>query len=72
VLPRWLAEQQVKVVIAGGMGERARRLLEQAGVTVVLGASDGTPEELAARWLAGRLSSRGGSCTAHAHGCDGR
>jgi predicted Fe-Mo cluster-binding NifX family protein len=72
VLPRWLGEQGVRVVIAGGMGERARQLLEQAGVTVVLGASQGMPEELAGRYLAGMLTSQGGACTAHeGHGCGG-
>lgn len=72
VLPRWLVEQGVRVVIAGGMGERARALLEQAGVVVVLGASAGTPEELAHRYLAGALASQGGACTAHeGHGCGG-
>jgi len=72
VLPRWLVAQGVRVVIAGGMGERAQQLLEQAGVAVVLGASSGTPEELALRYLSGALASQGGACTAHeGHGCGG-
>jgi ATP-binding protein involved in chromosome partitioning len=72
VLPRWLAGQGVGAVIAGGMGGRARELLEQAGVAVVMGAADATPEELAARYLAGTLASQGESCTAHeGHGCGG-
>ena len=29
VLPRWLAEQNVSVIIAGGMGRRAQDLFEQ-------------------------------------------
>lgn len=72
VLLRWLAAQGVGAVIAGGMGERARQLLEQAGVAVVMGAADGSPEELAARYLAGKLASSGAPCTAHeGHGCGG-
>ena len=72
VLPRWLISQGVQVVIAGGMGERAQHLLEQAGVAVVMGARAGTPEELALRYLSGGLVSQGAACTAHeGHGCGG-
>ncbi|HAT11904.1 MAG TPA: chromosome partitioning protein ParA [Planctomycetes bacterium] len=72
VLPRWLISQGVRVVIAGGMGERAQQMLEQAGVVVVMGASTGTPEELAFRYISGGLASQGSACTAHeGHGCGG-
>ncbi len=55
VLPAWLAEQKVELVIAGGMGGRARQLFESAGIEVVVGATSGTPEELVAAYLAGGL-----------------
>ena len=38
VLPRWLKEQGTNVVIAGGMGQRAIELFQQAGVQVFVGA----------------------------------
>jgi predicted Fe-Mo cluster-binding NifX family protein len=73
VLPRWLIAQGVKVVIAGGMGERAQQILEQeGGVTVILGASTGTPEELVVQYMTGKLHSQGAVCTEHeGHGCGG-
>ncbi|WP_029898201.1 NifB/NifX family molybdenum-iron cluster-binding protein [Desulfohalovibrio reitneri] len=55
VLPAWLADKGVEVVIAGGMGQRARDLLDQRGVKTVVGAQGGKPEEVAASWLGGTL-----------------
>jgi ATP-binding protein involved in chromosome partitioning len=55
VLPRWLAEQKANVIIAGGMGQRARQLFAQNGIDVVLGASARTPEQLANAYLLGTL-----------------
>jgi predicted Fe-Mo cluster-binding NifX family protein len=47
VLPPWLAEQGVEMIIAGGMGQRAQQLFAAHGVRVVVGAPAGTPEEIA-------------------------
>ncbi|HOO65104.1 MAG TPA: NifB/NifX family molybdenum-iron cluster-binding protein, partial [Synergistaceae bacterium] len=55
VLPRWLAEKNVDVIIAGGMGSRAQDLFAQNGISVIVGASCGTPEELAKAYLEGTL-----------------
>jgi Mrp family chromosome partitioning ATPase/predicted Fe-Mo cluster-binding NifX family protein len=57
VLPRWLYEQGADVVLAGGMGERAKDLLSQQGIEVVLGVPAETPEELVNRYLKGVLES---------------
>ncbi len=46
VLPKWLHEQSVHVIIAGGMGEHAKRLFIEAGVEVFIGAAVDTPENL--------------------------
>lgn len=67
VLPRWLAERGVAVVIAGGMGPRAVSLLETAGVHVVTGAPAETPEALVAAYHAGSLVASGNTCD---HGPD--
>jgi ATP-binding protein involved in chromosome partitioning len=47
VLPRWLHDQGADVAIAGGMGEKARELLQDNGIEVILGAPMDTPESLA-------------------------
>ena len=54
-LPKWLGEQNVDVVIAGGMGMRARQLLAEAGIRVLVGAAQAGPEEVVSAYLEGRL-----------------
>ena len=51
VLPRWLGEQQVDIVIAGGMGQRAQMLFSQNGVNVLTGATVGKPEDIVTAYL---------------------
>jgi len=51
VLPRWLHEQGVDVVIAGGMGQRASAMFAQHGIQVIVGATGGTPEEIVSAYL---------------------
>jgi ATP-binding protein involved in chromosome partitioning len=46
VLPAWLHEHGVNIIIAGGMGQRAVMLFEQKNITVVIGATGGTAEEV--------------------------
>ena len=38
LLPSWLHEQGVNVVIAGGMGQRAKALFQAANIEVIIGA----------------------------------
>ncbi len=56
VLPRWLAEQDVKLIIAGGMGRRAQDLFAQSGIEVLVGAPAGEPEDLVRQYLDGTLT----------------
>ena len=56
LLPGWLAERDANLVIVGGMGQRARDLLEERGVTVIVGVAPDTPEALVERWHAGSLA----------------
>jgi len=51
VLPGWIAEQQADVVLAGGMGAKAMGLFKDKGITVLTGAPQGTPEELAEAYI---------------------
>jgi len=55
VLPRWLAEQEAGLVIAGGMGSRAQDLLREKGIRIITGAPEGTAEEIVKSWLDGKL-----------------
>ncbi len=55
VLPRWLHEQGVQVVIAGGMGRRALDLFAQNHISVHAGSAGGSPEQLVQSWLNGGL-----------------
>lgn len=55
VLPRWLQEQGVDTIVAGGMGQRAQGLFSQNGITVVVGAPGKTPEEVVSAYLSGTL-----------------
>ena len=55
LLPVWLAERGAKVIIAGGMGQRAQGLFIEQGIEVVTGAPADTPERLIADYLAGIL-----------------
>lgn len=51
VLPRWLAEQEVTLVIAGGMGQRAQQLFSDQGIKVIVGAPAQTPSQLVKQHL---------------------
>ena len=55
VLPKWLHDQGANVIIAGGMGARAKELLNQNGIEVVVGAPTDTPESLTRQYLSGTL-----------------
>jgi ATP-binding protein involved in chromosome partitioning len=76
VLPRWLIANKATVAIVGGMGMRAREMLEQAGVKVIMGAPSLPPADLARDFLAGRLTDGENTCdhgpdhTCQGHGQD--
>jgi predicted Fe-Mo cluster-binding NifX family protein len=74
LLPRWLHQQGVQVIIAGGMGRRALDLFAQNGIAVHAGTTGATPEELAQAWLSGALGDATPTCGhggggGHQHGC---
>ena len=62
VLPRWLGEQKVDVIIAGGMGQRAQQLFSGQGIQVIVGAPAEEPEALAKAFLNGTLQSGANAC----------
>ncbi|RKX75038.1 MAG: ATPase [Spirochaetes bacterium] len=55
LLPRWLKEQGARVIIAGGMGVRARNLFAQNGIEVVVGTQGSDPEEIVLNYMKGTL-----------------
>jgi len=61
-LPQWLRQQDVNVVIAGGMGSRAQMLFAQNGIDVVIGASAGGPQAIATAYLDGSLQTGANIC----------
>lgn len=66
VLPPWLKERGVTHVIAGGMGDHARSLLQDVSIEVITGAPAETPEILVRRYLDGTLKTIERHCD---HGC---
>jgi ATP-binding protein involved in chromosome partitioning len=62
VLPQWLGQQNVNVVIAGGMGSRAQTLFAENGIQVVIGATAGTPEAVVNAYLNGTLQTGANIC----------
>jgi len=55
VLPKWLHEQGVSVIIAGGMGQRALSLFGENDIQVMTGAPNLVPEELVQQYLSNAL-----------------
>ena len=61
-IPRWIAQQGVGLVIAGGIGEKAKAMLADRGVAVVAGAAEDTAAHLVRDYLAGTLKTGRNSC----------
>jgi Mrp family chromosome partitioning ATPase/predicted Fe-Mo cluster-binding NifX family protein len=55
IIPSWLKDQGVTVVIAGGLGRKAVAAFEKSGITVVYGASPDAPRDLVSAYLKGTL-----------------
>jgi predicted DNA-binding protein (UPF0251 family)/predicted Fe-Mo cluster-binding NifX family protein len=66
VIPRFLAEQNIDVIITGGMGQMAVNLFNQHNIDVILGARGSIDVNLN-EYLGGLLTSQGSSCD-HQHG----
>ncbi|GLI35495.1 iron-sulfur cluster carrier protein MrpORP [Desulforhabdus amnigena] len=62
LLPRWLGELNVNLIIAGGMGSRAIELFNQQNIKVVTGAPCLPPEELIQQYLANTLKTGANAC----------
>lgn len=67
VIPNWLAEQKVNVVLTGGMGPMAQNLMRQNGIEVITGVSGGSLKDVIEAYLNGRLVLGSNVCD-HEHG----
>jgi len=65
VLPKFLGEHNVNVIITGGMGSMAVNLFKQQDIDVILGAT-GTIEQNLKSYLEDDLESTGSACS-HNH-----
>jgi len=62
LLPEWLAEQGVSVVIAGGMGSRAQSLFQQNRIGVVINALENDPGKAVLDYLNDALATGDDIC----------
>jgi ATP-binding protein involved in chromosome partitioning len=62
LLPEWLANEGVSVVIASGMGTRAQSLFQQNRIKVVIGALESDPESAVLSYLNGTLTTGDNIC----------
>lgn len=62
VLPEWLAEQGVSLVIAGGMGSRAQSIFQQNNIVVIIGTMENDPEKAVLNYLNGQLATGDNIC----------
>jgi len=62
VLPGWMADLGVNLVLAGGMGGRAIALFQERGVEVMVGCPMCSPQELAKKYIEGGIQSGANAC----------
>jgi ATP-binding protein involved in chromosome partitioning len=62
LLPPWLKERGVNLVIAGGLGARAHSLFQAASIEVLTGAPSVGADALVRQYLAGNLVSVETAC----------
>jgi len=62
LLPKWLGDQNVNIIIAGGMGQRAQDLFSKNNIEVAVGASSEAPTKLVRNYLDGTLQTGKNAC----------
>ncbi|MBN1149755.1 NifB/NifX family molybdenum-iron cluster-binding protein [candidate division WOR-3 bacterium] len=62
ILPKWLSEKGVDVVITGGMGNKAVSFFDQFSIKVVVGAPVEKPEKLVLDYINGKLEATENYC----------
>ncbi|MEI8388879.1 MAG: NifB/NifX family molybdenum-iron cluster-binding protein [bacterium] len=59
----WVKENGANIIIAGGMGVPAQKMLKEQGITVIIGAPTEAPELLVSNYLNGVLKTISNSCS---------
>ncbi|MDK2823961.1 MAG: hypothetical protein PWQ67_775 [Clostridia bacterium] len=62
ILPKWIKEQGANLVITGGMGIKAQRLFQEAGVQVITGAPADNPNAIVTSYLNNTLNTGENAC----------
>ena len=62
LLPAWLADEGVSVVVAGGMGSRAQALFRENRIQVVVGTLQSDPEAAVLDYVKGALETGENLC----------
>jgi len=62
LLPRWLGEKGVNVIIAGGMGAQAQQLFAEQGIAVSIGAPADDPEKIVISYMNSALELGDNTC----------
>jgi predicted Fe-Mo cluster-binding NifX family protein len=68
LLPKWLREQGVVTVIAGGIGQRALNIFAQNGIMVRAGFAAAPVDQIVNAFLQGELTGTPQGCSHHGHG----
>jgi predicted Fe-Mo cluster-binding NifX family protein len=68
LLPKWLREQGVVTVIAGGIGQRALNIFAQNGIIVRAGFAAAPVDQIVNAFLQGELTGTPQGCAHHEHG----
>ncbi len=63
VIPRFMKEQNVDIIIAGGMGVRAQELFVSYGIEVVVGAMSKDIKQIVDDFLNGKLETGDNACS---------
>jgi predicted Fe-Mo cluster-binding NifX family protein len=70
VLPKFLADNNVNIIMAGGMGAKAQQIFNSENIEVVVGVT-GDLESVMTEYLNGKIESTESICTDHAHQGEG-
>ncbi len=73
IIPKWLQEVGVTVVIAGGIGQGAINMLSQYNIVVLASAPTISSEQIIKKYVNKELTIAGGTCNhdhPHDHACD--
>lgn len=62
ILPKWISEQRVDIVLAKGVGQRAQTLFDQNGIKIVPGVAETDPEKAVLEYLNGILKTETNAC----------